>query len=64
MGNLKKMWETLKNIIGMGNKPNQSSMKIDSIKKENLIISDQVIIANGFNKYFSSIGLSQAEAIS
>ena len=63
MGNLKKMWETLKNIIGMGNKPNQSSMKIDSIKKENLIISDQVIIANGFNKYFSSIGLSQAEAI-
>ena len=36
----------------MGNKPNQSSMKIDSIKKENLIISDQVFIANEFNKYF------------
>ena len=47
----------------MGNKPNQSSMKIDSIKKENLIISDQVIIANEFNKYFSSIGQSKAEAI-
>ena len=47
----------------MGNKPNQSLMKIDSIKKENLIISDQVIIANEFNKYFSSIGQSKAEAI-
>ena len=57
----KKIWETLKNIIRMGNKPNHSSMKINSIKKENLIISDQVIIANEFNKYFSSTG--QAEAI-
>ena len=57
------MWEALKNITGMGNKPNQSSMKIDSIKKENLIISDQVIIANEFNKYVSSIGQSKAEAI-
>jgi len=57
------MWETLKNITGMGNKPNQSSMKIDSIKKENLIIPDQVIIANKFNKYFPSIGQSKAEAI-
>ena len=47
----------------MGNKLNQSSMKIDSIKKENLIISDQVIIANEFNKYFSFIGQSKAEAI-
>ena len=36
----------------MGNKPNQSLMKIDSIKKENLVISDQVIITNEFNKYF------------
>jgi len=44
------MWETLKNITGMGNRPNQSSMKIDSINKENLIISDQVIIAKAFNK--------------
>ena len=61
--NPKKMWETLKNITGMGNKPNQSSIKIDSIKKENLIISDQVLIANEFNKYFSSIGQSKAEAI-
>jgi len=52
-----------KNITGMGNKPNQSSIKIDSIKKENLIISDQVIIANEFNNYFSSIGQSKAEAI-
>ena len=32
--NLKKMWETLKNITGMGNKPYQSLMKIDSIKKK------------------------------
>ena len=36
----------------MGNKPNPSSMKIYPIKKENLIISDQVLIANEFNKYF------------
>ena len=57
------MWDTLKNITGMGNKPNQSSIKIDSIKTENSIISDQVIIANEFNKYFSSIGQSKAEAI-
>ena len=46
----------------MGNKPNQSLMKIDSIKKENLVISDQVIIANEFNKYFSSIGQSRIYA--
>ena len=38
-------------------------MKIDSIKNENLIISDQVIIANEFNKYFLSNGQSKAEAI-
>ena len=43
----------------MGNKPNQSLMRIESIKKENLIISDQVIISNEFNKYF----WSKAEAI-
>ena len=53
--NPKNMWDTLKNIKGMGNKPNQSSMKIDFIKKENLIISDQVLITNEFNKYFSSM---------
>ena len=47
----------------MEDKPNQSSMKIDSTKKENLIISDQVIIANEFNKNFSSIGQSKAEVI-
>ena len=47
----------------MGNNPNQSSMKIQSIKKKNLIISNQVLIANEFNKYFSSIGQSKAEAI-
>ena len=47
----------------MGNKPNQSSMKIDFIKKENLIISDQVLITNEFNKYFSSNGQCKAEAI-
>ena len=46
----------------MGNKPNQSLMKIDSIKKENLVISDQVIITNEFNKYFSSIGQSRIYA--
>ena len=46
----------------VNHKPNQSSMKIDSIKKENLIISDQVLIANEFNKYFSTIGQSKAEA--
>ena len=56
------MWETLKNITGMRNKPNQSSMKIDSINKEQLIISDQVLITNEFNKYFSSIGQCKAEA--
>ena len=39
------------------------SKKIDSIKKENLIISDQVLIANEFNKYFSSICQSKAKAI-
>ena len=50
--------ETLKkNITGMGNKPNRSSMKIDSIKKE------KVIIANEFNKYVSSIGQSKEVAI-
>ena len=47
----------------MENKPNQSSIKIDFIKKKNLIISDQVIIANEFNKYLLSIGQSKAEAI-
>ena len=36
----------------MGNKPNQSSVKIDSFQKEKLIITYQVIIANEFNKYF------------
>ena len=46
----------------MRNKPNQSSMKIDSINKEQLIISDQVLITNEFNKYFSSIGQCKAEA--
>jgi len=39
------------------------SIKLDFINKENLIISDQVIIAKEFNKYFSSIGQSKAEAI-
>ena len=47
----------------MGNKPNQSSVKIDSFQKEKLIITDQVIIANTFNKYFSSYGQSKAIAI-
>jgi len=47
----------------MGNKPNPSSVKIYPIKKENLIISDQVLIANEFYKYFSSIGQSKAEAL-
>ena len=47
----------------MEDQPNQSSIKIDFIKKENLSISDQVIIANEFNKYFLSIGQSKAEAI-
>ena len=46
----------------MRNKPNQSSMKIDSINKEQLIISDQVLITNEFNKYFSSIDQCKAEA--
>ena len=32
-------------------------------KKGTLIISDQVVIANEFNNYFSSIGQSKAEVI-
>ena len=56
MGNIKKHYRD-------GKQAQPEFNEIDSIKKENLIISDQVIIANKFNKYFSSYGQSKAEAI-
>ena len=37
-------------------------MKIYFIKKENLIISNKVVIANEFIKYLSSIDYSKAES--
>ena len=61
------MWETSKKIQGWETSLIRVQWKYDSIKKENLIISNQVNQAfywdNEFNKYSLSIGQSKAEAI-
>ena len=62
------MWETIKKIQWWETSLIRVQWKYDSIKKENLIISNQVNQAfywdNEFNKYSLSIGQSKAEAVS
>ena len=61
--NPKKMWETLKNITGLGNGSHNNSANIEYLEVNNTKVTDNVQIANEFNKYFSSIGQVKADNI-
>ena len=56
-GNVKKLWETIKYVTN--NSSNNSKNTVHSlINNEGIKISDNKIIPNIFNDYFSSVGLN------
>ena len=54
--NAKKMWDTLKNITGMGNKPNQSSMKLIPLRRKTYLSQIKLLLL------ISSINISRLMA--
>ena len=58
--NMKKTWEILQKAIG---KQHNKSNFPKTFKIENEQITDQVKIAESFNKYFSSIGIKTSENV-
>jgi len=57
--NPKKTWEILNDITGNKKVHND----IDEIKIGNTVTSDKKAMANGFNKFFTSIGKEIAESV-
>ena len=60
MGDIKKTWHVLKNIVNIDY---DTKLCVKEIKINNQLISDHNIIAQKFNEYFVSIGPNLAENI-
>lgn len=59
IGNVRKSWEIIREIINVSKKKSQLKNKL---KVNDRIVSDSKLIANGFNEYFANIGLKLNES--
>ena len=57
------MWQTLKSVSGLGKNKSQNSQKVDSLSLNREMVTDQISIANNFNKFFTSKGQTNANNI-
>ena len=58
--NTKKLWQMINNVTGVHK---NKSCLIESLKIDNIVTKDKLVISNHMNKYFASIGMTYVQNI-